>query len=532
MSHRFVSTGRFVSCAGLISLGVLALGTTAVAAQARGNLPACSISSTFISLTFISSTFISLTFKEEAQAERSTEALFADEIQQVASKLKWHGESLPADTAYAAALTGLSWETGWGKEHLFSLAWGELRRVPGYRPHNKSYAATVREIQSGFERRDYRRVVSLASESFSLDEIACDPNLKEAVAQSFLELRQPERAFPLFAAPFEPFKSVKELVKEEDRNARRDERKSALETALETAEVDRRCRQGAYEAAQRAGLRKETIAFGLSLLFDPGVTPLSSPPLSPPLSRSLNVGLLHSLEAQGVDMDRLILGILQSPDHLHGLPNFAYPAADLLAIRATPRHLPFLLHLATLDDVYLHTRALVGLGVIAYRSRRDDPPGWAARILPITTLREYGISSGQRKRIVEEVEKATRSDQYRIRAAACLTLALMGDEADVPQLQKLTKDRAYLLTSDNDHAPNVKNVKSVVHRIQYPVRQSALTALARFGIHVELPVPPDRDLVGKDLDLARRGGQDVTNDHRYQRSQRKENAEGIIDLGF
>ena len=41
--------------------------------------------------------------------------------------LKWRGERLSDDTLYAIALTGASWETAWGKDPMFSLAWGKRR---------------------------------------------------------------------------------------------------------------------------------------------------------------------------------------------------------------------------------------------------------------------------------------------------------------------------------------------------------------------------------------------------------------------
>ena len=411
----------------------------------------------------------------QREASRTIDSLFSEDIQQVPSRLKWRGEALSPDTLYAAALTGLAWEQAWGREHLFSLAWGEARKGSHAKPRSSSEAALREEVQSCVERRDWRRVVSVASASRSLDEIAGDPVLKEAVGQSFLALRQPERAFPLFAAPFEAEKG-----------------------RTDSADINRRCREGAFEAAQQAGLKKEAVTFALSLLLEPGTR-----------AGSVNTSALRYLEGAGVDVDRVLLGILQSPERLRGLPGYAYAAADLLAMRATPRQLPFLLHLASTDDTYLRARALLGLGVVAYRARRTDPPGWAGRVL-LAPLREYGISTGQRRMISDEAQKAARSDNYRLRAAACLALGLMGDESDVPLLQKLSADHAYTLSPE----PGDRAGRDKTRRLAFPVRMAAALALTRYGFTVEAA---PLDLAGKDLDRARRGGQDVTGDRRNLR---------------
>ena len=424
-------------------------------------------------------------------AERTIDALFSEEIQQAGAKLKWRGEALAPDTLYAIALTGLSWQPAWGREHLFYMGWGDLRKVPGYKQHSANYAALTRDIQSSVERRDWRRVVAQASTQFSLDEIACDANLKEAVGRGFLELRQPERAFPIFAAPFEPSR-----------------------IRMDGIEANRRCREGAFEAARQAGLQKEAVAFALSLLLEPG-TP----------EAGVNVPVLRYLEGAGVDMERILLGILQAPERLRGLPSYAYAAADLLTMRATPRLLPFFLHLAGTDDAYLRGRALVGLGVLAYRARRGDPPGWSDRIV-MTPLREYGISVAQRKMIAEEISKAARSDNYRLRASACLALALLGDEESVPLLQKLAADKAYVLVSNSparaSGPPSRSAERERARRLLFPVRMAASAALVRYGVTVEAG---GGELAGRDLELAKRGGQDVTNDRR---SLRREIASQIV----
>lgn len=414
-------------------------------------------------------------FPVRLAADRTMESLFSEEIQQASAKLKWRGEALAPDTVYAAALTGLSWEPAWGREHLFFLGWGELRKIPGYKQHSANYATLLHDIQSSYDRSDFRRVVGQAVAAFSLDEIACDPNLKESTGQSFLELQQPERAFPIFAAPFEPSR-----------------------VRMDSVEANRRYREGAFLAAQRAGLPREAVAFALSLLLEPGTR-----------EATVNAPTLHYLEGAGVDIDRILLGILQAPDHLRGLPAYAYAAADLLTTRATPRLLPFFQHLAGVDDVYLRSRALIGLGIIAYHARRSDPPDWARNII-MTPLREFGVSTGQRRMIAEEALKATRSDRYRLRAAACLALALLGDEADIPILQKLAADRAYILSAEGSAGHS--------RRILFPVQMAATAALARYGV-ANPGKSTNVELTGKDLEQARRGGQDVTGDHSNLRRE-------------
>ena len=423
-----------------------------------------------------------LAFQRTVSADRSIETLFGDEIRQATDKVRWRGEPLTADTVYALALTGASWELAWGKEHLFSLARNESRnggaRRP--RPHGNGNGNPSQEVAESYRLRDYRRVVSLASANFSLDEIAADPDLKEAVGTSFMELGQPERAFAIFAAPYHPRVEMKG-----DRR----------QPAAELPDSDQRFREGAFNAARQAGLQKEAVAFALSLLLEPGTdTP------------RIDTNALRYLERSGVDIDRVLLGVLEAPEHLRGLAAYTYAAADLLVLRATPRLLPIFVRMAESDDVYLRARALLGLGVIAYQAWPGDHAGWMDRILPVTP-REYGISAGQRKLIAQKVQEAANSGEYRLRAASALALGLLGDNSALPLLQKLAKDRAYLLSpaaADRERE----------RRIRFPVREAAAAALARYGVEMQ---PGGGELSGRSLDQARRGGQDVTNDRAHLR---------------
>lgn len=412
-------------------------------------------------------------------APRETKAavvgLFREEILKAPSKLKWHGERLSDDTLYAAALTGASWEPAWGKDPMFSLAWGDFHKAPAQNAQGSdNYIALVHDIQVLYDQKDYRQAVQKAMSSFTLDQISCDVFLKFPVGSSFMALGQPEQAFPIFAAPFEPPHAQSNIP-----------------------ELNRRFREAALDAAQHAGLTREAIAFALSLLLDPGAD-----------SPRVNTAALAVLDAQGVDVDRVLLGILAAPERLRGLPAYSYAAADLLAYRVSPQLIPVLLHLADSDDVHLRSRALLGLGLAAYQARPEDPKDWAAQVA-LPPLREYGLSATQRRMIEKELREAVKSDKYRIRAAAALAIALAAPEDVETLLQKLSKDRDYVLSTPPGAAAN-----SRVRRIEYPVRLAAAAGLARFGDKVDVV---GGDLEGKALENARRGGQDATNDRRNLR---------------
>ncbi len=400
-----------------------------------------------------------------AWAPRDADSLFRDEIRQAATGLHWHGERLTDDCSYAAALTGASWESAWGKEHLFWLGWADCKER-GKRPATRERGAED-EIRNGFSDRDYRRVVGVAMNAFSLEQISCDPDLKEAVGTSFLEMGQPERAFPIFASPFKALHVTRDLI-----------------------ERNRSFRERAREAAVRAGLRKEAIAFEMSLLLEPGGE-----------RPEVNTHALDALFQEGVDIDRIVLGILAAPPRLRGLPDYTYVAADLLVLRARPQMLPLLMELAESDDVYLRARALLGLGILAYRARPNEGDGEWRRIVPVA-LRETGISEGQRAMVAQAALRAAHDGRYRLRAAGALALGLIGDDANLPLLRQLAHDHAYVLfpaPPGEDHRQH----------IVFPVRLTAAAVLPRFGERGELC---DETLAPRALDLARHGNQDVTHD--------------------
>lgn len=400
-------------------------------------------------------------FRSPAQGE--ADVLFRDEMRQAQSGLHWRGERLTDECVYAAAVTGASWESAWGREPLFWMGWRDCRDRGGRLAAREREA--TEEIRTAFAVQDYRRVISVAMNAFSLEQISCDPELKTAVGTSFLELGQPERAFPIFASPFKAARITRELI---DRN--------------------RLFRERALEAARRAGLRKEAIAFQVSLLLAPGGE-----------RPEVDQHALEDLERAGVDIDRVLRGILAAPPRLRGLPEYTYSAADLLALRARPRDLPLLLALEESDDVHLRSRALLGLGILAFRARSTDSPDRLHAIVPVS-LQEVGVSEGQRALIHRAVLDAARDGRYRLRAAAALALGLIGDEGDLSLLRRLAQDRAYVLSPPGSDR---------TQRIQFPVCRAAAAALGRFGVTV---FPSDLVLASRSLESVRRGNQDVSHD--------------------
>lgn len=411
--------------------------------------------------------------QQPERKNREVASLFREEIAQAEQKVRWRGERLSDDTLYALAVTGISWEISWNRDHPFSLAWGEYSRAPRLNGQlGKKDAEFIEEVRRAYERRDYRRAVDTAAAHFTLEQIGCEPTLKEAVGRSLMAMGQSEQAFPVFAAPFAPGLS-----------------------AAENARANRRFREAALEAARQAGLKREVVAFSLSLLLEPGMD-----------APKADAERMQALTNMGIDIDRVLLGILQSPTRLRGLPAYTYVAADLLTYRVSPRLLPILTRLAENDDVYLRSRAVTGLGILAYRMRPNEPGDWKQRLIDVP-LRETSVSASERKLIDRAVKEAMNSDRYRIRIAGIVALTLLGEDDSVAVLQRLTKDRTYILT-----APNGAREKT--RRLFFPVRAAAAAGLSRFGTKAETG---GGELSGKDLDRERRGGKDETNDRRNLR---------------
>ncbi len=405
---------------------------------------------------------------------REVTTLFRDEIALAEQKMHWRGERLSDDTLYALAVTGVSWEIAWNREHPFSLAWGDYSRMPRLNGQSagKNDSQFIEEVRRDYERHDYRRAVDTASSHFTLEQIGCETTLKEAVGHSLMAMGQSEQAFPVFAAPFTP--SLK---------------------GVETARANRRFREAALEAAQHAGLKREVVAFSLSLLLEPGMD-----------APGVDAERMKALARLGIDIDRILLGILQSPAKLRGLPAYTYAAADLLTYRASPRLLPFLTRLAGNDDVYLRSRAVTGLGILAYHIRPSDSGDWPRRLIDVP-LRETSVSASERKLIDRAVKDALNSDRYRLRIAGIVALTLLGEEDSPLLLQRLTKDHTYILA-----APNGERDKT--RHLFFPVWAAAAAGLSRYGAKLEVG---GGELSGKEMDREKRGGKDETNDRRNLR---------------
>lgn len=414
-----------------------------------------------------------LPVQETGRKAAEVTTLFRDEIALAGQKMHWRGERLSDDTLYALAITGISWEIAWSREHPFSIAWGDYNKAPRLNGQSgRNDLEFIEEVRRAYERRDYRRAVDTAAAHFTLEQIGCETTLKEAVGRSLMAMGQSEQAFPIFASPFAP----------------------GLNTT-ENARTNRRFREAALEAARKAGLKREVIAFTLSLLLEPDSD-----------TSGIDTERMKTLDSMGVDLDRVLLGILQSPTKLRGLPAYTYAAADLLTYRASPRLLPFLTRLAENDDVYLRSRAVTGLGILAYQARPDDPGDWSRRLIDVP-LREYSVSASQRKLIDRAIKDALNSDRYRLRIAGIVALTLLGEEPSRPLLQRLTKDRTYILTPPDGERNKTRS-------LLFPVWTAAAAGLARFRTTVEVG---GGALSGKNLDREKRGGKDETNDRRSLR---------------
>lgn len=238
----------------------------------------------------------------------------------------------------------------------------------------------------------------------------------------------------------------------------------------------------AFTRLRSTGRKREAFAFALSLLLDP------------PASQAGWVAANEYLAPYGDDVDHALAGVLQAPEKLPLLPAYQYAAMDSLTRRASARMLPLFLTLAESSDRYLRSRAVAALGIVAYQPgpNRDVTPGLLA------APRENSISAVQTRLIMDAVESAANDKNWRVRAAAALALGLMRSEEDLPLLEKLSRDRAYIsMGSKSDRV------------VAFPVRAQAAASLARFGKDVPVPIRA----TGRDADRATRGGQNVTKDH-------------------
>ena len=241
-----------------------------------------------------------------------------------------------------------------------------------------------------------------------------------------------------------------------------------------------------FQEARSGGRHKIAAAFAFSLVLDAGALEVAAWKLA-----------FDYLDHFGVDFDAALVGVLQAPEKLPLLPDYLYTAMDTLVHRSSPRLLPLFLTLADANDAYLRSRAVAGIGIAAFRAREGTESTYPGLPIP---LKESSISAAQRRMIGEVLQRASEDSSYRVRAAAALALGLAGDDSDVPLLERLAKDRAFILV-----ALDQKNAR----RLLFPVRVQAAASLARFGKTID---SGGGALIGKDLAKAIRGGRDVTRD--------------------
>ncbi|CEK17494.1 hypothetical protein CP488_01870 [Chthonomonas calidirosea] len=402
-------------------------------------------------------------------AKDIVESLFHEEIAHAAEAMEWHGEPLSRDTLYALAATGISWEPFWGRAHLFWMGWARCDRKDLLDKKNKQVGQRFAEIEASYASQDWGHVVDLATRDFSFRAITCNPDLKLAVGESFLQLDRPERAFPVLASAYQA-----------ERMGR------GGDAILE--ETDWKIRRGAFEAARAAHLTKEAVVFGLSLLFQPSAE-----------NSQVDHEVLTYLEQQGVSIERVALGILQAPARLTGLPAYSYVAADLLAMRPRPELLPVFMAMSQSGDVYLRARALIGLAALAYQpnsNMQENPFGEALPFTPTVT----GLSADQRAQIEDMALRAIHDGNYRLRAAGVLALGLIGGEENRASIVKLERDPAcYVIPT------GVRGLE----QLRFPVREAVALALKRWGVTFD---PGDGTYSGRALVEARRRTRDVTHD--------------------
>jgi HEAT repeat protein len=244
---------------------------------------------------------------------------------------------------------------------------------------------------------------------------------------------------------------------------------------------DAESRFRAFSRLRSSSSKKEAFAYALSLL------------LSPPDSEAGWVAANTFLSPYGDDVDRALVGVLQAPEKLPLLTDHQYAAMDSLVRRASPRLLPLFLSLSESSDRYLRSRAVAALGMISYNAGPDRSVVYGLK----AEVRENSISAVQRKLIAEAIRQAANDKNWRVRASAALALGLIADPDDVATLEKLSKDRAYVVAGER---PN--------RTVAFPVRAQAAASLTRFKREAVLPIRAE----GREADKAMRGGQNVTRD--------------------
>jgi len=244
-------------------------------------------------------------------------------------------------------------------------------------------------------------------------------------------------------------------------------------------------RQQGYRAALNGDPRVR-ISFALSLVFD-----------SPEASATLDTTPYREVAAYGRDFERVLIGILSSGESTPLLPRLVYSAADILVIRTDPEHIPLYLAMAGSRDSYMRSRGVAALGLLTCSERTAAPKIVEGLRSPV---RAFSISAAQRAMFCGMLERAASDRSFRVRGAAALGLGLSDHEGARPLLQKLARDRDYLLLPGST---------SGSRRVLYPVRATAEVMLGRLGFPVRRS---GGEFEGRALREATRGGRDVTRD--------------------
>ncbi len=240
-----------------------------------------------------------------------------------------------------------------------------------------------------------------------------------------------------------------------------------------------------FQSAKSADAAREKFAFALSIVL----TPIES-------GESATHEAMTFLHSHSEAYDRALLGILQAPEKLPLLSEYLYSAADLLVHRAGMKLFPVFLTLADSRDSYLKSRGIAALGVLAYSTTSGKPEDYVIDV----NLRENGMSAVQRKLISQVLDKAAEDRSYRVRAATAYANGLIGNSDALVELEKLAKDRAYVVVDVPD-----KQTKTVV----FPVRHEAAMALRRLGRSFTEESGTYR---GKELNRVLKGMKDTTVD--------------------
>ncbi len=396
-----------------------------------------------------------------ARADGSVNSLFAADFAQ-APKLLHYGRPLSDDSLYALTVTGASWEQCWGPQTLFYMGWlnGGQNRLTG-----KDVNQRLKAVERALTDRDYQSIPSLSS-GFTTLQISANPTLKLADGLALLRTGDPSGAFNILATPYHTI-------------------------GRQDPALDYRFRSLAYQAAVKSGHIRSAISFGLSLVLQPK-------PVTLPAVPRLPQDVVSFLRDQGIDLERVALGILETPTGLRHMDYYTYAAADLICLKPTPDLLPVLFSMLHTGDTYLRARGIVALGSVDYHpTTRGD--NWTRNILPDRQV-NYGLSADQQNAIESTARQFLRDSNWRLRAAGCLALAFIGGDENHRLLDTMVNDKAYVLGPPD---------RSGMRWLTFPVRVAADTALTRW----QEQVTPGGGMVDRNS-LARetRGCTNVTGD--------------------